>query len=92
LTYDDGTQVEKLLSVNPSPKESQLTYVDTPETIKVWRVNLPPEAAKPVTSAARSKLSLSAILQQRWWWWMVMGGLAALMLEMTLADARRQRV
>jgi hypothetical protein len=36
-------------------------------------------------------MSLSGILQQRWWWWMVMGGLVALMLEMTLADAKARQ-
>ena len=92
LTYDDGTQVEKMFSVNPSPKESQLAYVDAPEALKVWRVNLPPGTGKSAAAAARGKLSLSGILQQRWWWWMVMGGLAALMLEMALADMRRERV
>jgi hypothetical protein len=92
LTYDDGTQVEKMFSVNPSPKESQLAYVDAPEALKVWRVNLPPGTGKPAVVPARGKLSLSGILQQQWWWWMVMGGLAALMLEMALADMRRERV
>ena len=42
LTYDDGTQAEKMFSVNPAPKESQLAYVDAPEALKVWQVNLPP--------------------------------------------------
>jgi hypothetical protein len=92
LTYDDGTQVEKMFSVNPSPKESQLAYVDAPEALKVWRVNLPPRTGKPAVAPARGKLSLSGILQQQWWWWMVMGGLAALMLEMALADMKRERV
>jgi hypothetical protein len=92
LTYDDGTQVEKMFSVNPSPKESQLAYVDAPDALKVWRMNLPAATAKSAGAASRGKLSLSGILQQRWWWWMVMGGLAALMLEMALADARRERV
>ena len=92
LTYDDGTQVEKMFSVNPSPKESQLAYVDAPEALKVWQVNLPPGTGKPAVVPARGKLSLSGILQQQWWWWMVMGGLAALMLEMALADMRRERV
>jgi len=89
LTYDDGTRVEKMLSVNPSPKESQLTYVEAPEAVKLWRVNLPPGTGKPAAAAAaQGKMSLSGILQQRWWWWMVMGGLVALMLEMALADAK----
>jgi hypothetical protein len=92
LTYDDGAQPEKMFSVNPSPKESQLAYVDAPEALKVWQLNLPPGTRKPAAVGARGKLSLSGILQQRWWWWMVMGGLAALMLEMALADVRRERV
>jgi hypothetical protein len=92
LTYDDGTQAEKLFSVNPSPKESQLAYVDAPEALKVWRVNLPPGTGRPAVAVARGKLSLSGILQQRWWWWMVMAGLAALMLEMALAEMKRERV
>ena len=92
LTYDDGAQVEKMFSVNPSPKESQLTYVDAPEALKVWQVNLPPGAGKAAVVAARGKVSLSGILQQHWWWWMVLGGLAALMLEMALAEVGRERV
>jgi hypothetical protein len=92
LTYDDGTQVEKMFSVNPSPKESQLAYVEAPEALKVWRVTLPPSAGKATAAAARGKLSLSGILQQHWWWWMVLGGLAAMMLEMALAEMKRERV
>jgi hypothetical protein len=92
LTYDDATQVEKMFSVNPSPKESELAYVESPELIKTWRVNLPPSTAKTAAAAARAKVSLSAILQQHWWWWMVLGGLGALILEMGLAELRRVRV
>ena len=67
-------------------------YVESPETLKGWRVTLPPGAGKAAAAAARGKVSLSAILQQYWWWWMVLGGLAALMLEMTLAELKRERV
>ena len=87
LTYDDSTQTEKIFSVNPSPKESQLAYVDTPEFLKAWEVNLPPGSGK-AAATARGPLSLSGILQQHWWWWMVVLGLAALMLETALAEAR----
>ena len=90
LTYDDSDEAEKLFSVNPSPKESQLVYVDSPEALKGWRVNLPPGTGKAAATAAREKLSLSGILQQHWWWWMVVGGLAALMLEMALAEIKRE--
>ena len=90
LTYDDSTQTEKIFSVNPSPKESQLAYVDAPEVLKVWQVNLPAGSSK-ATAAAIGPLSLSGILQQHWWWWMLIGGLAALLLEMGLAELRRER-
>jgi hypothetical protein len=92
LTYDDGTRPEKMFSVNPSPKESQLAYSDPKESIKVWQVNLPPGTVKPPAVMASANLSLSGILQQRWWWWMVLGGLALLMLEMALAGTRQERV
>ena len=91
LTYDDDTQVEKMFSVNPSPKESQLAYVETPEALKVWRVNLPSGSGKSAAASAWGRMSRSGILQQRWWWWMVMGGLAALMLEMALADTKARQ-
>ena len=89
LSYDDSAKTEKIFSVNPSPKESQLVYVDAPEALKIWRVNLPPETVKAAT-AARAKVSLTAVLQQRLWWWLVLGGLSALMLEMALAELKRQ--
>jgi len=92
LTYDDSPQVAKMFSVNPSPKESQLAYVDAPEALKVWRVNLPPGTGKPAVAVTQARLSLSAILQQQWWWWMVMGGLALLLLEMALAELKRERI
>jgi hypothetical protein len=87
LTYDDGTQAEKMFSVNPSPKESQLAYLAAPETLKLWQVVVPPGSGK-ATAGVHGPLSLNSILQQQWWWWMLMGGLAALLLEMTLAGAK----
>ncbi len=92
LTYDEGTQVERMFSVNPSPKESQLAYVDSPDALKVWRVNLPPGTGKAAAVSSAGGASLSGILQQHWWWWMVLGGLAALMLELALAELGRERV
>jgi hypothetical protein len=92
LSYDQGTQVERVFSVNPPPKESQLTYVEASDALKEWRVNLPPGTGKPALSTPRGRLNLSSILQQHWWWWMVVAGLAALMLEMALAEMRRERV
>jgi len=87
LTYDDDTEVEKVFGVNPSPKESQLVYLETPETLKLWQMAMPPGVEKALATA-RGASSLSGILRQHWWWWMLMAGLAALLLEMALAEAR----
>jgi len=91
LTLDDSPHVEKVFSVNPSPKESQLAYVESPEAMKIWRVNLPAETAKAAASTAHARISLTAVLQQRWWWWMVLAGLITLLLEMVLAEAKPLR-
>ncbi len=84
LTYDESSNVEKIMSVNPSAKESELAYVDSPEAVKTWRVNAP-GAKKSLVSASQTALSLRGILQQQLWWWMVIGGLLALLLEMVMA-------
>jgi hypothetical protein len=85
LTYDDSNQVQKVFSVNPSPKESELVYVQSPEVMKAWQINRPTETARISTA----NISQTAILQQRFWWWMVLGGIAALLLETLLAETRK---
>ena len=80
----------KLLCVNPSPKESQLVYRNAAETIKVWRMDEPvrPPGVSPTHST--SPFRLAGVLQQRFWWWMVTGGLLALLLETAWAAAKRK--
>jgi hypothetical protein len=90
LTCDDRQQVEKLFSINPSPKESQLVYTDPSDIMKLWQLNRPVESGRTV-SAAVTTPSLAGILQQRLWWWMVLGSLLALVLEMALAETRKER-
>jgi hypothetical protein len=91
LTYDDHDKIEKVFAINPSPKESQLSYVEEPEALNSWRFSRPEDVVKGAVSPARAQLRLAGILQQRLWWWMVLGGLGALMLEMTLAEARKEQ-
>jgi len=86
VTTDDSIQVQKVFSVNPSAKESQLAYVEAPGALSAWKVNYPAEA--PKTPTATGRISLATILQQRWWWWMVIGGLAALLLETLLTETK----
>jgi hypothetical protein len=89
LAFDDREQVEKVFSVNPSPKESQLVYVDAPEAVKLWQLNRPVENTK-AAPAMQTRVSLAGILQQRLWWWMVLGALLLLVFEMILAETRRE--
>jgi hypothetical protein len=88
VTCDDGEEVQRLLSVNPSPKESQLVFVDSSEAIKSWKwphkTIAPPLASTP----AQTQVHLAGVLQQQLWWWMVLSGLLALMFEMALAESR----
>ncbi len=92
LTFDNATKVEKVFSVNPSPKESELVYAPSGETANIWRINSTTSAgAKTPSLAPHAKVSLRAILQQRLWWWMVLGGLLALILEMAVAEGKRHQ-
>jgi hypothetical protein len=88
LTYDQSSQVQKVFSVNPSPKESELVYAQSLEVMKGWQINRPTETAKVATA----NISQTAILQQRYWWWMVLGGIAALLLESLLAETKKVQV
>jgi hypothetical protein len=85
MTFDDSSQVQKLFSVNPSPKESELIYAQSPGAMKAWQMNNPVQTAKVSTA----NISQTAILQQRFWWWMVLGGIAALLLESLLAETKK---
>jgi hypothetical protein len=87
MSYDDSSQVEKMFSVNPSPKESELVYAQSPDVVKAWQVNHPGRVA----GVATANISQTAILQQRLWWWMVLGGITALLLETVLAETRKIR-
>ena len=91
LTYDDKPEVQRLFSINPSPKESQLNFVESPDVLSAWKVAAPPETARAALAPARGKTPLSGIMQQRVWWWMVIGGLVALLLEMALAENRKAK-
>ena len=89
LTYDDKTQVEKVLAVNPSMKESVLSYANGSAALAGWKVN-PDREGTSAGKGTRSNVSesLTGILQQSIWWWMVLGALLVLMLEMGLVQAK----
>jgi hypothetical protein len=88
MTCDDQEKVEKIFTVNPSPKESQLVFLESPDVVKTWHFDRSAEPHKASVSPGGGQVRLAGVLQQRLWWWMVLGGLLALMLEMALAERR----
>jgi len=87
LTVDDNSKPEKVFSVNPSSKESELAFETAPAALQAWRLNTR-ESAR-TTALNPVKLSMTAILQQRVWWWMLVAGLACLLLETAIAQGTR---
>jgi hypothetical protein len=92
LTYDDGTEIQKIFSINPSPKESQLAFCDPPDGLNGWHLSTSVARLESAATSGRPGSALGAILQQRLWWWMLLAGLAALALEMVLAGTTKERV
>lgn len=90
LALAQGESMHRMLCVNPSAKESQLTFKGSGETARMWQVTGPVETAK-VAPPARLPFRLAGVLQQRFWWWMVSCGLAALLLETVWAASKRDR-
>ena len=90
LTYDDSDQVTKVVAVNPPPRESQLSFTQPDETIKLWSVP-GQDTAKTRVVPQPASISISAILQQRVWWWMLIAAVLVLTLEIVLAQAARER-
>ena len=92
LAYEAGSPVEKILSVNPSPKESQLNYVAQPDALTAWQ--RPPSSGVAARAPANPQAALTraGILQQRVWWWLLLAVIAALVAETAWANWRRARV
>ena len=90
VTYGEDERVQKVFSVNPSPKESELVYLEGSEAMKTWRLGTGAEAARAAAVSPAGRLSLAAILRQNVWWWMLLAAVLALFLESALAGSRRQ--
>ncbi|HVV73638.1 MAG TPA: hypothetical protein VHI52_19365, partial [Verrucomicrobiae bacterium] len=90
LTGENPQDVLKVFNVNPSPKESLLTYTDSPEVLKAWRQDGAGQKQKHGAGEGPMPPRLAGILQQHIWWWMVVGALLALTMEMVSAGGRRE--
>jgi len=90
LTCDESDQIQKMFSINPSSKESQLTFLNSPEAVNAWQTERLIDGTKPSAGQRPREVHLAGILQQRVWWWIMMGGLLALWLETALAQPRKE--
>lgn len=87
LSYDQDPAVRQMLAVNPSEKESDLTYFTaTPDILKAWTLS---DTRKPATPAAAViPASLATASGSSLWWLLVLSGLAALFFEMIVLQWR----
>ncbi|MHC4400163.1 MAG: BatA domain-containing protein [Planctomycetota bacterium] len=88
LSYDDRAEPESLLSVNPPPEESYLSYTESPRAVEAWKRESGQQEASHESAGLALELSTWEILRQRVWWWLLLGGLAALMTETLWASKR----
>lgn len=91
LAWDVVPPVERILSVNPSPKEWQLNYVAHPDALASWQRAMPSVAEDMTSRNPRGLPSLTGILQQRVWWWLLLAALTALAAETAWTSWRKAK-
>lgn len=94
ITFDADPQVRSMIAVNPSPKESELSYTANPAAINAWQ--LPKDGAlntQAQSGGAPMEFILpSQIAQQRLWWLLLGCAGMALGLEIFWQFVRKERV
>ena len=91
LSYDEHPGPEGLLAVNPPPKESELSYTRSPETLEAWKHQNAAHETTRHSAASALELSKVEILRQHVWWWLVLGGLTLLIAETAWVSMRKVR-
>ena len=91
LSYNDDEEIESLISVNPSPKESELSFLAEPEALAMWKRERNDEKQNADASRISLALSKPEILRQRIWWWLLLAGMLALFFETSWVSFRKDR-
>jgi hypothetical protein len=78
------------LAVNPSARESELTYLEKPAAVDWWRMGPAADRARAALRAPSMPRQTSSAWRQNHWWWLLVTGLVALTAE-TLLSTRRMR-
>jgi len=89
LSFDGESSAPLMLSVNPSPLESELTYLTNLEGVQaqLTRPSLAP--VKPAPARVAVELARSQVLRQHLWWVFLLAGLALVFAETIWVAARR---
>ena len=91
LTYDADVSEPVVLTVNPSPLESDLTYLASPEDVQLGLVRSSSDETKPAAMNAGFELRRSQILRQHIWWVALLAGLTLLLGESIWLAAGKER-
>ncbi len=89
LQCDGSDAMQRLISVNPPPEESRLTFADSPPIVQDWQVENRKRTFVQATPAAITDLSRSDILRQRIWWWLLAAGTMVVLVETLWVSLQR---
>lgn len=92
LSYGSDVLSSTVLSVNPSPLESELTYLESPESAAARLIRSSPNETRAEPTTTGAELTRSQILRQRLWWLALLAGLVVLLTESVWLVARKERV
>lgn len=90
LVYQGGVPSEKVISINPSPKESQLIYAATPPALQMWQLPASAKSSPAIQAKTSSAATFANIWQQRIWWWLLLAALTGLFCETLWTNFKRK--
>lgn len=91
LTYDAEVSEAVVLTVNPSPLESDLTYLASPEDVQGGLVRSSSDETQAAAMTTGFELRRFQILGQHIWWLALLAGLGVLLVESVWLAAGKER-
>jgi hypothetical protein len=79
-----------MIAVNPSPLESELSFLKSVEPVRSWAGQAPRDRERAGPPPTRVELTRSEILRQRSWWNLLVAGTVFLVAEMLWLTAKRE--
>jgi hypothetical protein len=88
IGLDQDVDNYRIIAINPSAKESELVYLNSPKPIHDWSLAPRDEDPKSAWTPDRTAVGFSSVLKQQIWWWLVAAALLALALETSWVVAK----